>query len=125
MKFWVKKIFHGRNKIALFKKVLRKKSFRYLREAVFLIRHPFNIDLVEIGQVGEPLLIDIGAFDGKFATKFRSKYEDSKIVLFEPVRRFSDQIPSELRNCFNSDNTKRPHKGRETITTFCIRCGHF
>ena len=99
MKYWVKKIIHGRNKVALIRKVLRKKSFRYLREAVFLIRHPFNIDLVEIGQVEEPLLIDIGAFDGNFATKFRSRYEDSKLVLIEPVGRFSDQIPSELRNC--------------------------
>ena len=98
IRFWLRKILKGQNKRLLLKRVLTKKSFRYFREALFLVRHPFDLDLLNVGEVRSPLLIDIGAFDGTFATKFRAKYRDCSLVLIEPVEVFIKKMPPDLQN---------------------------
>ncbi len=116
--FWTHKILKGRNRISLVKRVLKKKSFRYFREAIFLIRHPFDMNLINVGSLNSPLLVDVGAFDGNFAQKFRLNYRDARFILIEPVEAFINMMP------FRSDDTNviivnkgLTHDGRNIFLT--------
>ena len=90
MVFWLKKILFGKNKLTLFRKVFERRSFRYFREAIFLIRHPQNTDLLEISKSGRTLFVDIGAFEGNFAELFKEKYPSSDMILIEGTSREYD-----------------------------------
>jgi FkbM family methyltransferase len=102
MKFWMSKIFFGKNKFALARRVFQEKSFRYFREAIFLIRHPQNRDLLEIQDTPKSLFVDIGAFEGNFANLYIQKYPDSKMILIEPIDKFVESI----RNKFSDDSVE-------------------
>ena len=102
MMFWLRKLVLGKNKFKLIFEVLSKKSFRYFREAIFLIKHPYNVDLLNIRPTQEPLLVDIGAFEGNFAELFSMKHKNSKMVLVEPIAEFAEI----LRKKFPKETTK-------------------
>ena len=102
MVFWLKKILFGKNKLTLFKKVFERRSFRYFREAIFLIRHPQNTDLLEISKSGRTLFVDVGAFEGNFAELFKEKYPNSDMILIEPISSFVDS----MRKRFTEDSVE-------------------
>ena len=72
--------------------VLKHRSFRYLRETIYLIKHPQNLDLLYAGNEKNHFLVDIGAFEGNFASEFRRINPNSKLILVEPIPEFYSKL---------------------------------
>ncbi len=100
--FWIRKFFSSRNKIFLFKKVLRLRSFRFVRELYYSIKHPEEQDLFKLAprsQIKEKIVIvDIGAFEGNFASEIIKKYGHVKAYLIEPVENFVEVLTRKFSN---------------------------
>jgi FkbM family methyltransferase len=91
--FWINKIFRSRHKFHLLKKVIRLRSFRFLREIYYSIKHPEEKDLLvlrenSISSTKQVVFVDVGAFEGDFSEKFFSVHPQSKAYLIEPVPDF-------------------------------------
>jgi FkbM family methyltransferase len=104
--FWIRKIITSKHKAHLLKRALKLKSFRFLREIYYSIKHPEERDLYLLPKSNETknmklIFVDIGAFEGDFSRRFFSEHPDSKAYLIEPVPEFVDT----LRKRFSSSET--------------------
>ncbi len=94
--FWINKIIFSKHKIFLLKKILKLRSFRFVRELIYSIKHPEEQDVIKLPSLSMPdkkiIFVDIGAFEGDFASAFCQRHPDSKGYLIEPVDTFVEVL---------------------------------
>jgi FkbM family methyltransferase len=109
--FWIHKFFTSSHKLFLLRKIWKLKSFRYIRELYYSIKHPEEQDIINLSPLSRDskriVFVDIGAFEGDFATAFTNRYPKARGYLIEPVEEFVDVL---LRK-FSDGNHKIIQKG--------------
>lgn len=93
--FWIRKIISSKHKIFLLKKIWKLRSFRFVRELIYSIKHPEEQDVIKLpSSVSNKkiIFVDVGAFEGDFASAFSQRYPESKGYLIEPVGAFVDVL---------------------------------
>jgi FkbM family methyltransferase len=101
--FWLRKIVRSKHKLFLIKKAWKLKSFRFLRELYYSIKHPEEKDLLLLPLIGgdpnrQVVFVDIGAFEGDFTLRMFQEYPNSKAYLVEPVPEFLQILKSRFQS---------------------------
>ena len=99
--FWIKKLIFSKHKVFLIKKIIKLKSFRFVRELYYSIKHPEEKDLMRLVNERQStnskiVFVDIGAFEGDFAWRMFKIYPFAKAYLIEPVPKFMENLKSRL-----------------------------
>lgn len=113
--FWIHKFFNSSHKLFLLRKIWKLKSFRYIRELYYSTKHPEEQDIITLSPLSKDseriVFVDIGAFEGDFATAFTQRYPKAKGYLIEPVEEFVDVLSRK----FSHGNHKIIGKGLTPI----------
>jgi FkbM family methyltransferase len=86
----------SKHKMFLFKKIWKLKSLRFIRELYYSIKHPEEQDVMALSKASlgrkKIVFVDIGAFEGDFASAFTQQHLHTKGYLIEPVHSFIDVL---------------------------------
>ena len=100
--FWIKKLIFSKHKVFLIKKTFKLRSFRFVRELYYSIKHPEEKDLMLLvnerhNTNSKIVFVDIGAFEGDFAWRMFEIYPFARAYLVEPVPKFIGNLKSRLK----------------------------
>lgn len=95
IRYITRRLIFGTGKKNIIKSIIQNPSYRYIREFWFSINHEnendlFEINLKNVGSKNPILVVDIGAFEGLFASRFLKENCDARMILIEPVTKFCE-----------------------------------